>query len=141
MWNIDNGHIMFDYKLLVPSPTTIKLRDSSNTRNSKTQKNTTRSAPFTECSILKKIAKSEEHKKLMSHHAIKFFIWMKWCLISKYVARDLRLTFLFLFCLSWYLLALNGVGVGNECTYDFLDICASRYGAPLNSCGGVRIFN
>ena len=41
----------------------------------------------------------------MVHPVIKFFIWLKWCLIRKYVSRTLQFRFFLLICLSWYLVS------------------------------------
>ena len=57
-----------------------------------------------EMDLLWEMGRSEEHRGLITHPVIDSYLWMKWKLITKYFHRTLRLHFLFLYCVTWYLL-------------------------------------
>merc|ERR1711892_1249346 len=57
--------------------------------------------PETEC--LWYMGQSKEHRHLLKHPVITSFLWYKWQRIRKYFNRNLRLHFLFVFLLTWYI--------------------------------------
>ena len=56
-----------------------------------------------EMELLWEMGRSEEHRSLIVHPVIDSYLWMKWQLITNYFHRTVRLHFLFLYCITWYL--------------------------------------
>ena len=56
-----------------------------------------------EMELLWEMGKSKEHRSLIVHPVIDSYLWMKCQLIKNYFHRIVRLHFLFLYCVTWYL--------------------------------------
>ena len=61
-----------------------------------------------EMDVLYEMGRSEEHRSLLVHPVVDSYLWMKWQLITNYFHRTARLRFLFLYCITWYILTRFG---------------------------------
>ena len=108
----DSNKMKFDYAFLAPSGGKRRHEPASSLSSSDDdipnqayylpQTRSVRNRP--EMDLLWEMGRSEEHRSLLAHPVIDSFLWMKWQLITNYFHRTVRLHFLFLYCVTWYLL-------------------------------------
>lgn len=140
MMDINNHSITFDYSLLVPTQTGFKPEMSGKLKD----KSCFQSSPrlLTETYVLEQICKSSEHREMVIHPVIKLFIWMKWCLIRKFISRNLRLKFFYVCCICWFLVSsrLNRSSSDDTCFYSipvfhaFNDTSSQGFCEGMNCC-------
>jgi len=103
----ENFNLTFHYEFLAPDAEALPEKYRHNMFDYEEQ-NLIRSPndhaqalPETEC--LWYMGQSKEHRHLLKHPVITSFLWYKWQRIRKYFNRNLRLYFLFVFLLTWYI--------------------------------------
>ena len=75
-------------------------------------------APVPEMEVLWHISQSPEHRALVTHPVVRSYVWIKWRRMRPFFNRNLRLSVLLVFCLTWYIfvhfggLQLNAVFTG-----------------------------
>ena len=56
-----------------------------------------------EMELLSKMCEYPETRDLITHPVIASYLWLKWKLMTKFFNRNLRLDFLFLYCVTWHI--------------------------------------
>lgn len=135
--SFEQSSITFNYNLLAPKHIS---SDSSPQRNSNLKFSYKH---VCETFVLQEICESSKHENLLIHPVLTFFIWLKWCLLRKYLCRILRFHFLYTVCLTWYLLSRfdddGTAAVTNSCFHRVLTIqwndyiCSTNHSTHINS--------
>ncbi len=92
--------ITYNYSFLAPPPLNNKITNEDNLEDQKGNSHTNPALPETE--VLWYMSQSDRHRYLLKHPVINSFLWLKWHKIEGFVNRNLRLYFLFVMILSWY---------------------------------------
>lgn len=121
----ENAPITFDFKCLVPT----KTSDSEGLPENKNSK--LHSKRTYEMDILQKL--SIKHEDLLTHPVVRFFIWLKWCYIRKYVIRHLKFQLLISICITWYFVNKQIQEKDSGCYFGFLTSLVSLL------CGNISV--
>jgi len=103
----ENFNLTFHYEFLAPDSEALPEKYRNNSFDYEEQNliksshEPVQALPETEC--LWYMGQSKEHRHLLKHPVITSFLWYKWQRIRKYFNRNLRLYFLFVFLLTWYI--------------------------------------
>jgi len=103
----ENFNLTFHYEFLAPDAEALPPKYRKNMFDYEEQSlirsshDHAQALPETEC--LWYMGQSKEHRHLLKHPVITSFLWYKWQRIRKYFNRNLRLYFLFVFLLTWYI--------------------------------------
>ena len=120
MTNIGEEPVTFDFELLAPQP--------SSRRNIR-MKTTHR-----EMSVLSEICISKKHRDIVKHPVVKTYIWMKWNRVSRFYHRKLRMDFLLMYLLTWYIFnELGGLEWNNQCMH-ISEMSATSFSTLNDTC-------
>ena len=105
MTNINQSPVKFDFGMLVPrkcSSQGIRNKEDGfeeNLENERIFKGNNEQ----EMLVLSELSYSKAHRDLVTHPVIKMFVWMKWNKVSRYYHRVLRMEFLLMYVMTWYI--------------------------------------
>ena len=66
-------------------------------------KDNTKFSYSSEMELLSKMSEYPETRDLITHPVIASYLWLKWKLMTKFFNRNLRIDFLFLYCVTWFI--------------------------------------
>ena len=107
MTHIGHTPVTFDYELLAPT-----RYDNSGPLNTtptgSTDEYKIRLPKQPEMEVLSQLCKSKAHQNLIKHPVIKSWVWLKWNRVHKYYHKELRLDFLLMWFMTWYVIQTYG---------------------------------
>ena len=118
MTYIGHSPVTFDYELLAP-----KRYDNPDQLNAisngSTASNNIRFPIQPEMEVLSQLCESKSHQNLIKHPVVKSWVWLKWSRVCKYYHKNLRLDFLLMWFMTWYVVQTFG-------GFEWNNICATH---------------
>ena len=111
----ENNKITFDYAFLAPPKLqrsllmrqrfegSFPVLDEENNRENYEETDDTGVSYLSEMELLSQMSQCPETRSLLKHPVIDSYLWLKWKLMTKFFNRNVRLDFLFLYCVTWFI--------------------------------------